>query len=212
LCEAAGANVQELAKGIGLDGRIGGKFLHPGPGFGGSCFPKDTLALVRTGQEFGARSRIVEAVVDVNEARKKAMAQKVVDACDGSIAGKTIAILGVTFKPNTDDMRDSPSLAILPALQAAGAKLRAYDPIGMDEARKLLDDVSWGAGAYEILDGADAMVIITEWNEFRALDLGRVRSLMAAPVVVDLRNVYRPEEMADAGFTYVSIGRAPVRA
>jgi UDPglucose 6-dehydrogenase len=170
------------------------------------------LALVRTGQEFGARSRIVEAVVDVNEARKKAMAQKVVDACDGSIAGKTIAILGVTFKPNTDDMRDSPSLAILPALQAAGAKLRAYDPIGMDEARKLLDDVSWGAGAYEILDGADAMVIITEWNEFRALDLGRVRSLMAAPVVVDLRNVYRPEEMADAGFTYVSIGRAPVRA
>ncbi|MDP6351893.1 MAG: UDP-glucose/GDP-mannose dehydrogenase family protein [Alphaproteobacteria bacterium] len=212
LCEAAGANVQELAKGIGLDGRIGGKFLHPGPGFGGSCFPKDTLALVRTGQEFGARSHIVEAVVDVNEARKKAMAQKVVDACDGSIAGKTIAILGVTFKPNTDDMRDSPSLAILPALQAAGAKLRAYDPIGMDEARKLLDDVSWGAGAYEILDGADAMVIITEWNEFRALDLGRVRSLMAAPVVVDLRNVYRPEEMADAGFTYVSIGRAPVRA
>jgi len=207
LCERVGADVHDVARGIGLDGRIGRKFLHPGPGYGGSCFPKDTLALVRTAQEAGAPLRIVETVVDINDKRKPRMAEKVIDACGGSVAGKTIAVLGLTFKPNTDDMRDSPSLDIVPALQKAGATIRAYDPEGMDEARALLDGVVWCEDAYGTLDGADALVIITEWNEFRALDLGRVKSAMAQPVMVDLRNIYNPVEMAAAGFAYSCVGR-----
>jgi UDPglucose 6-dehydrogenase len=210
LCEQVGANVQDVAKGIGMDGRIGAKFLHPGPGYGGSCFPKDTLALVRTAQEYGAPLRIVESVVEINEQRKTRMAEKVIAACGGSVAGKTIALLGLTFKPNTDDMRDSASLAIVPELQQGGAAIRAYDPQGMEEAKKLLHDLTWCDDAYETMEGADAVVIITEWNEFRALDLGRARTLMKAPVMVDLRNIYTPAEMAEAGFAYISVGRAPV--
>jgi UDPglucose 6-dehydrogenase len=212
LCEQVGADVQDVAKGIGLDGRIGSKFLHAGPGYGGSCFPKDTLALVRTAREKGAPSRIVEAVADVNEARKMRMAEKVIAVCGGSAEGKTIGVLGLTFKPNTDDMRDSPSLVIVPALRAAGARVRAYDPIAMDVARPLseLDGVEFGASAYDVADGADALVLITEWNQFRALDLERLKSIMASPVIVDLRNIYQPEEMADMGFRYVSIGRPEV--
>jgi len=210
LCEATGADVQDVARGIGLDGRIGAKFLHAGPGFGGSCCPKDTLALLQTAKALGVPARIVEAVVAVNEARKRAMAGKVIAACGGSVDGKTIAVLGLTFKPNTDDMRDAPSLVIVPALQAAGATVRVFDPVGMDEARKLLDDVTWGASAYEIMDGADALVIITEWNEFRALDLGRVKAALRAPVMIDLRNIYSPDEMRAAGIAYTGVGRAPV--
>ncbi len=207
LCEMVGGNVHDVARGMGLDGRIGGKFLHPGPGYGGSCFPKDTLALVRTAQTVGAEMKIVESVVDVNANRKKAMAQRVVAACQGSVVGKTIALLGVTFKPNTDDMRESPSLDIVPALQKAGATVKAYDPAGMDDARTMLSDVQWCEDTYEVLDDADALVIVTEWNEFRSLDLERVRSLLKEPVIVDLRNIYDPEIMAEAGFRYSSIGR-----
>ena len=207
LCEQVGANVQDVAKGIGMDGRIGSKFLHPGPGYGGSCFPKDTLALVRTGQEYGAPLRIVESVVEINEERKGRMAEKVVAGCGGSVKDKTIAVLGLTFKPNTDDMRDSASLAIVPALQKGGATIRAYDPEGMEEAKRLLRDIAWCDDAYETMEGADAVVIITEWNEFRALDLGRVKTLMRAPVMIDLRNIYKPSEMAAAGFAYTSVGR-----
>ena len=207
LCEAVGANVQEVARGIGLDGRIGSKFLHAGPGYGGSCFPKDTLALVRTAQSAAAPTKIVEAVVDINAARKKKMADRVLAACGGSLEGKTIAVLGLTFKPNTDDMRDSPSLDIVPALQAAGATVRAFDPAGMGEAQDLLDNVRYAEGPYQTLDGADAVVIITEWDEFRALDLERVKSLLKTPIMIDLRNIYRPEEMAESGFEYHSIGR-----
>jgi UDPglucose 6-dehydrogenase len=210
LCEKVGADVHDVARGIGLDGRIGSKFLHAGPGYGGSCFPKDTLALVRTAEQAGAPMRIVESVIAVNDARKKEMATKIVEHCGGSIAGKTIAVLGLTFKPNTDDMRDAPSLDILPALIEAGAAVRAYDPEGLDEAKKLLDGVAWCEGAYEALEGADALVIITEWNAFRALDLERVKELMKAPVMVDLRNIYDPREMAAAGFDYTGIGR-PMR-
>jgi UDPglucose 6-dehydrogenase len=210
LCEKVGADVQQVAKGIGLDGRIGSKFLHPGPGYGGSCFPKDTLALVRTAQESGAPSRIVETVVEVNDARKQAMAEKVIAACGGSVEGATIAVLGLAFKPNTDDMRDSPSLTIVPALQAAGAIVRAYDPEAMEAAAPLLPGVSLGGSAYEIIEGADALLVITEWNQFRALDFARVKAAMRKPVVVDLRNIYQPEEMAAAGFTYLSIGRPGV--
>jgi len=210
LCEKVGADVHDVARGIGLDGRIGRKFLHAGPGYGGSCFPKDTLALVRTAKQAGAPTRIVESVIAVNIARKKQMAAKIVEHCGGSIAGKTIAVLGLTFKPNTDDMRDAPSLDILPALIEAGAAVRAYDPEGLDEAKKLLDGVVWCDGAYEALEGADALVIITEWNAFRALDLTRVKELMKAPVMVDLRNIYDPREMAAAGFDYTGIGR-PMR-
>lgn len=210
LCEKVGADVHDVARGIGLDGRIGRKFLHAGPGYGGSCFPKDTLALVRTAKQAGAPTRIVESVIAVNNARKKQMAAKIVEHCGGSIAGKTIAVLGLTFKPNTDDMRDAPSLDILPALIEAGAAVRAYDPEGLDEAKKLLDGVVWCEGAYEALEGADALVIITEWNAFRALDLARVKELMKAPVMVDLRNIYDPREMAAAGFDYTGIGR-PMR-
>ena len=208
LCEAVGADVQEVARGIGLDGRIGGKFLNAGPGYGGSCFPKDTLALVRTADDAGAPIRLVQTTVEVNDARKKAMAGKVMQALGGEVAGKTIAVLGLTFKPNTDDMRDAPSLDIVPALQAAGARVQAFDPEGMHEAAKLLNDVDFREGPYEAVEGADALVILTEWDQFRALDLNRVRLLMQQPVIADLRNVYRPAEMRARGFTYVSIGRA----
>jgi UDPglucose 6-dehydrogenase len=207
LCEKVGADVHDLAKGIGLDGRIGAKFLHPGPGYGGSCFPKDTLALVRTAEEYGAPIGLVEHVVASNDRRKKAMAARIVEACGGTIKGKTIAVLGVTFKPNTDDMRDSPSLNIIPALQAAGAEIRAFDPEGMKEAKELLAGVTWCQDAYEAMEGADALTVLTEWNEFRALDTGRMKKNLNAPVVIDLRNIYNPAEMKDAGFTYSCIGR-----
>jgi UDPglucose 6-dehydrogenase len=207
LSEAVGADVQEVAKGIGLDGRIGPKFLHAGPGYGGSCFPKDTLALVRTAEEAGTPLRIVEAVVDINDKRKKQMAQRVIEACGGSVEGKTIAILGLAFKPNTDDMRDAPSLDIIPALQAAGATLRVFDPEAMDEARSLIDGVEWCADAYDTMEGADALAILTEWNAFRALDVERMKSLMRGNVMVDLRNIYNPVDMAAAGMRYSSIGR-----
>ena len=207
LCEKVGANVQDVARGIGLDGRIGGKFLHPGPGYGGSCFPKDTLALVRTAQDVASPLRIIEQVVDVNDARKRAMAGKIIDACGGSVDGKTIAVLGLTFKPNTDDMRDSPSLDIVPALQAAGAHVRAYDPEGMEEAKTLLDGLEWCEDAYTTMKDADALVVVTEWNQFRNLNLRRVKDLLKSPVFVDLRNIYKPVDMAAAGFDYVSVGR-----
>ncbi|MGD0141789.1 MAG: UDP-glucose/GDP-mannose dehydrogenase family protein [Rhizomicrobium sp.] len=208
LCEKVGADIQDVARGIGLDGRIGSKFLHAGPGFGGSCFPKDTLALLKTSQDSGAPARIVETVVQVNETRKRVMADKIVEAF-GGVSGKTVAVLGLTFKPNTDDMREAPSLVIVPVLQAAGARVRAYDPEGMNEAKKLLN-VELCADAYEAITGADGVVILTEWNEFRALDLTRLRSLLTRPLMVDLRNIYRPTHMAEAGFTYVSIGRATI--
>jgi UDPglucose 6-dehydrogenase len=207
LCEKVGADVQDIARGIGLDGRIGRKFLHAGPGYGGSCFPKDTLALVRTARDKGAPLKIVETVVAVNDTRKRAMADKIIAACGGSVQGKTIAVLGLTFKPNTDDMRESPSLDIVPALQEAGATVRAFDPQGMGEAKKMLQGVVWCEDAYDTMKGADALAIVTEWNEFRALDLDRVRGLMRSPVLVDLRNIYRPADAAAAGFHYSSIGR-----
>jgi UDPglucose 6-dehydrogenase len=207
LCEKLGADVHDVARGIGLDGRIGRKFLHPGPGYGGSCFPKDTLALIHTAQRAGAPVRIIETVADINDRRKRAMATRIVAACDGSVDGKTVAVLGLTFKPNTDDMRDAPSLEIIPALLEAGAKVRAFDPEGMEQANALLPGVAWCQNAYEAMTGADAVAILTEWNEFRALDLGRVKALMTAPVMVDLRNIYNPADMAAAGFRYSSVGR-----
>ncbi|NWH07853.1 MAG: UDP-glucose/GDP-mannose dehydrogenase family protein [Alphaproteobacteria bacterium] len=207
LCEKVNADVQDVARGIGLDGRIGRKFLNAGPGYGGSCFPKDTLALVRTAESFGAPSRIVEAVVAVNDDRKKQMAEKIKDAFGGSVAGKTVAVLGLTFKPNTDDMRDAPSLGILPALVEAGAKVRAFDPEGMNEAKHLLQGIEFAADEYAAMTGADGVVILTEWNEFRALDLDRVRKLLKQPLMIDLRNIYKPAEMAASGFDYFSIGR-----
>ena len=209
LCERLGADVHDVAKGIGLDGRIGAKFLHPGPGYGGSCFPKDTMALVRTAQESQSPLRIIETVADINTRRKKAMAARVIAAAGGSVAGKTVALLGLTFKPNTDDMRESPSVDIVAALLAAGAKVKAHDPEGMAEAKKLFAGVEFCAGPYEAMQGADALVIVTEWNAFRSLDLARMKSLLRAPVVVDLRNIYNPREMAAAGFRYSSIGRPP---
>lgn len=212
LCELVDANVQDVARGIGLDGRIGAKFLHAGPGYGGSCFPKDTLALLRTAEDLNLPMEIVKATVAVNTQRKKDMAQKVVAACGGSLEGKTVAVLGLTFKPNTDDMRDSPSLDIIPALLAAGAKIRAFDPEGMDEARKLLNGIEYCADAYDTLPGADALAIVTEWNAFRALDMPRVKALMKAPVLVDMRNIYDPGTMGELGFTYISIGRPAVRS
>jgi UDPglucose 6-dehydrogenase len=208
LCEKVGANVQEVARGIGLDRRIGAKFLHAGPGYGGSCFPKDTLALVRTAESAGAATKIVEAVVAINDRRKKHMAERIIAACGGSVEGKTVAVLGLTFKPNTDDMRDAPSLDIVPALQAAGAKIRAFDPAGMGEAEKILKDVVFCEGPYHALEGADAMTLITEWDEFRALDLERLKSLMKSPIMIDLRNVYRPAQMREQGIEYHSIGRS----
>lgn len=208
LCEAVGADVQHVSRGIGLDGRIGAKFLHAGPGYGGSCFPKDTLALVRTARDAGAPVTLVETTVKVNDTRKKAMAGRVVDALDGDVRGKTIAVLGLAFKPNTDDMRDAPALDIIPALQAMGAKIQAFDPEAMHEAQKLLTDIDYKTGPYEALEGADAMVLITEWDRFRALDLDRVKALLKTPVVVDLRNIYSPEQVRAAGLRYSSIGRA----
>lgn len=208
LCEQVGANVQEVARGIGLDNRIGSKFLHAGPGYGGSCFPKDTLALIKTAQDYNAPTRIVETVAAVNDQRKRAMGRKVIAACGGSVRDKTIAILGLTFKPNTDDMRDAPSIAIATALQDAGAHVRGYDPEGMEQARPVLPDVELCGDAYSCLTGADALVIVTEWNEFRALDLKRAHKLLKTPVVVDLRNIYRPEDMERLGFTYTSVGRS----
>ena len=207
LCEKLGANVQDVARGIGLDNRIGSKFLHAGPGYGGSCFPKDTLALLRTAQEAGSPVRIVETVAAANELRKRRMADKVLDACGGSVTGKTIAVLGLAFKPNTDDMRDAPSLAIIPALQSLGASVRAFDPESMAQARPLLPGVTFCDEPYSCIEGADALVIVTEWDAFRALDLDRVKASLAEPVVVDLRNIYRPAEMARKGFRYVSVGR-----
>jgi UDPglucose 6-dehydrogenase len=207
LCEQVGANVQEVARGIGLDNRIGKKFLNAGPGYGGSCFPKDTLALMRTAQEANAPVTIVEATVASNTNRKKRMASKVIKACGGDVQGKTIGILGLTFKPNTDDMRDSPSLDIIPALLAAGAKIRAYDPEGMEEAKKELAGIEMMGGPYEVADNADAIVILTEWDQFRALDFERIATQMRKPVMVDLRNIYNPADLRQDGFTYVSIGR-----
>jgi len=207
LCEQTDANVQEVARGIGLDNRIGKKFLHAGPGYGGSCFPKDTLALVRTAQEAGAPLRLIETVVDINDKRKEAMAGKVIRAAGGSVEGKTVAVLGLTFKPNTDDMREAPSLDIIPALQKAGAKVRAYDPAGLEEAEKLFSGVEFTTGPYLCVEGADLLVIITEWNEFRALDLDRLKAALHEPLIVDLRNIYDPVEMAGHGFRYVSVGR-----
>ena len=208
LCEKVGADVQELAKGIGLDGRIGGKFLHAGPGYGGSCFPKDTEALVRSARDAEAPITIVEQVITVNAERKEAMARKIIAACGGSVEGKTVAVLGLTFKPNTDDMRESTSLVIVPRLIEAGATVRVFDPVGMDEARKIMDGPVWCQDAYDAMDGADAVAILTEWNEFRGLDFRRMGELLKQPIMVDLRNIYRPEEMAAAGFQYTSVGRA----
>ena len=207
LCEALGADVQQVARGIGLDNRIGSKFLHAGPGYGGSCFPKDTLALVRTAVDAGSPMRLVETTVKVNDARKKAMAGKISRALGGDLKGKTIGVLGLTFKPNTDDMRDAPSLDIVPALQAMGARVQAFDPEGTVEARLLLKDVDFKAGPYDAVQDADAVVILTEWDQFRALDLDRVRLLMREPVIIDLRNIYQPSELHSRGFTYESIGR-----
>ena len=208
LCEAVGADVQQVARGIGLDKRIGSKFLHAGPGYGGSCFPKDTLALVRTATDAGTPVRLIETTVSINDDRKKAMAERVSKALDGDLRGKTVALLGLTFKPNTDDMRDAPSLDVAPALMAAGATVQAFDPEGMHEASKMLDGVVFRDGPYDAVEGADAVVILTEWDQFRALDLDRVKLLLKQPVMVDLRNVYRPDDMRARGFRYSSIGRA----
>ncbi|CAN1507986.1 Ugd Predicted UDP-glucose 6-dehydrogenase [Caulobacteraceae bacterium] len=208
LCEQVGANVQEVARGIGLDNRIGKKFLNAGPGYGGSCFPKDTLALMRTAQEAHAPVTIVEATVASNTNRKKRMASKIIEACGGDVSGKTIGILGLTFKPNTDDMRDSPSLDIVPALLAAGARIQAYDPEGMEEAKKELTGIEMVEGPYSVADNADALVILTEWDQFRALDFERLSRQMKQPIMVDLRNIYNPDDLRQNGFTYVSIGRS----
>ena len=208
LCEAVGANVQDVARGIGLDNRIGGKFLHAGPGYGGSCFPKDTLALLKTAEDYDVPSRIVEAVVQVNEARKRAMGRKIIEAMgDGPVRGKTVGLLGVTFKPNTDDMRDAPSIAIVQALEDAGIRVVAYDPEGMDAAKQIMPNVTFCTDPYAAAEGADALAIVTEWDAFRALDLGRLAGLMAHPVLVDLRNIYKPEEARALGFAYSSVGR-----
>ena len=211
LCEKVGANVQEVARGIGLDNRIGSKFLHAGPGYGGSCFPKDTLALIKTAQDHGAPLRLIETVAAVNDQRKRAMARKIIHACDGSVRGKTIAILGLTFKPNTDDMREAPSLSIIAGLIDGGASVRAYDPEGMEQARHVLDGIEYAEDPYACAEGADALVIVTEWDAFRALDLERIRDALKQPVLVDLRNIYRADDLAEHGFTYVSVGRPELR-
>ncbi len=212
LCEKTGANAQVVAKGIGLDGRIGSKFLHAGPGYGGSCFPKDTLALTQIGQKYNAPQNIVETVVWVNSERQRSMAQRVIDACNGDVTGKRIAVLGVAFKPNTDDVREAPSLQIIPYLQDEGAKIAAYDPAAMEEAQEHLEDVEWCENSYEAAQDADALVIITEWNEFRALSLSRLAEAMKTKRMIDMRNIYNPEDMRERGFHYVSIGRPEVRA
>ncbi|MBM6575427.1 UDP-glucose/GDP-mannose dehydrogenase family protein [Microvirga sp. SRT01] len=207
LCEKVGADVQDVARGIGLDKRIGDKFLHAGPGYGGSCFPKDTLALLKTADDFEAPQRIVETVAAVNDHRKRAMGRKVIAAMGGDVRGKTVAVLGLTFKPNTDDMRDSPAIAVIQTLQDAGATVRAYDPEGMEQAKQVLDTVVYCEGAYQTMEGADALAIVTEWDAFRALDLRRVKSLLTEPVIVDLRNVYPRDMVEEAGFTYYAVGR-----
>jgi UDPglucose 6-dehydrogenase len=207
LCEAVGADVQEVARGIGLDGRIGSKFLHAGPGYGGSCFPKDTLALVKTAQDVGSPVRLIETTVAINDQRKRAMARKVVAAAGGDVRGKKVAVLGLTFKPNTDDMREAPSLSIVQALQDGGAKVAAYDPEGTEQARGMMEGVAFGKGPYDVAEGADVLVIVTEWDAFRALDFKRLKAVMKAPVLVDLRNVYRPGEVEKHGFRYTGIGR-----
>lgn len=211
LCEKVGANVQDVARGMGSDKRIGPKFLHPGPGYGGSCFPKDTLTLVKTAQDYDTPLRIVETVIAVNEQRKRNMAKKIIAACGGSVRGKTIALLGLAFKLNTDDMRDAPAISIVTALQDAGAKVRAYDPKSMEQARLVMPNVQFCKSAYDCVVGASALAIVTEWEEFRALDLARVKSQMDHPVLVDFRNIYEPAEAARHGFTYLSVGRGPVR-
>ncbi|WP_119390952.1 UDP-glucose dehydrogenase family protein [Taklimakanibacter lacteus] len=207
LCEHAGADVQDVARGIGLDNRIGSKFLHAGPGYGGSCFPKDTTALIRIAQDFASPLRLVETTVAINENRRRAMGRKIATACGGDLAGKTVALLGVTFKPNTDDIREAPALAIIQALQDGGAHVRLYDPAGMDAARATIEGVEFGGSAYEVAEGADALVIVTEWEEFRALDFRMLGQIMRSPSLVDLRNVYRREDIARHGFRYFSIGR-----
>ena len=208
VCEAVGADISALAKAIGMDGRIGGKFLHPGPGYGGSCFPKDTLALMRIVQEYGESLRIVAAAVEVNSAQKARMVKKIRDMLGGSEAGKTIAVLGLTFKPETDDMRDAPAVSILPALLEKGARIRAHDPKGMEEAKKYLPpEVEYVRNAYDACAGADAVVLMTEWNQYRALDLAQIRATMNSPVFIDLRNVYDPEKMKAEGFQYTGVGR-----
>jgi UDPglucose 6-dehydrogenase len=207
LCEKVGADVQQVARGIGLDNRIGAKFLHAGPGFGGSCFPKDVRALIKTAQDQDVPLRILDAVVSANENRKRAMARKVSAMFSGALRGKTIAMLGLTFKPNTDDMREAPSISIITALQDMGAKVQAFDPAGMDQAKAVLKDVVYCEGPYECVDGADALVIATEWEQFRALDFRRLHDRMACPVIVDLRNIYRPEDVSKFGFAYSCVGR-----
>ena len=211
LCEAVGADVQDVARGMGLDRRIGLKYLHAGPGYGGSCFPKDAAALARTSEDFGSPVQIVNSVIAINTARRMEMVDKVVAACGGTVDGSKIATLGLTFKPNTDDIRDAPSLDIISALQAAGASISAYDPVGMVAAQEYLSDVTWGSSAYDIMEGAKALVIITEWNEFRALDLSRIKSLMAEPLIIDLRNIYRLEDMSNEGIRYISVGRPEIK-
>jgi UDPglucose 6-dehydrogenase len=207
LAEKVGADVQEVARGIGLDNRIGAKFLHAGPGYGGSCFPKDTRALLKTAQETGAALRIVDATVSANDVRKNAMAGKLLSALGGKIDGKTVAVLGLTFKPNTDDMREAPSIPLIAALQKHGAAVRAYDPAGMEQAKPLLEGVTFCADAYECAKGASALVIVTEWEQFRDLDFTRLKEEMAQPILVDLRNVYKPHEVTRYGFKYESVGR-----
>jgi UDPglucose 6-dehydrogenase len=207
LCEKVGGNVQDVARGIGLDNRIGSKFLHAGPGYGGSCFPKDTLALLKTAEDYDSPLRIVEAVAKVNESRKRAMGRKVIDALGTDVRGKQIAMLGLTFKPNTDDMRDAPSIAIAQTLHDAGVNIAAYDPEGMELAAPMMPHVVMKDDVYAAIEGADAVVIVTEWDAFRALDLSRIRKLAKAPVLVDLRNIYNPDEMRAAGFAYTSVGR-----
>ena len=207
LCEACGADVQSVGKGMGLDSRIGAKFLQPGPGYGGSCFPKDTLALVRTGETYNAHMSVVENVAQSNNKRKQSMAQKIARAAGGDIRGKTVAVLGVTFKANTDDMRESPSLDVIPGLQEAGAKIQAFDPEGMEEARLIFENVEWFHDTYGALEGADFCVILTEWNAFKGLDLKRVKDTLREPLLIDLRNLYEPSDLAQQGFMYVSVGR-----
>ncbi|KWV43985.1 UDP-glucose 6-dehydrogenase, partial [Bradyrhizobium macuxiense] len=210
LSEKVGADVQEVARGIGLDNRIGSKFLHAGPGFGGSCFPKDTRALIKIAQDHDVQLRIVEAVLGVNDIRKRAMARKVANLSGGSLRGKTVAVLGLTFKPDTDDMREAPSIPLVTGLLDMGARVRAHDPVGMEQARKELPDIEYCDDAYECAKGADAMVVVTEWVQYRTLDLERLKADMKQPVVIDLRNIYRPEDMAAHGFAYDSVGRAPL--
>jgi UDPglucose 6-dehydrogenase len=207
LCEHVGANVQDVARGIGLDNRIGTKFLNAGPGYGGSCFPKDTLALVKTAQDHESPIRLIETTVAVNDDRKRKMGRKAVKALGGDVRGKTIAVLGLTFKPETDDMRDSPAISIIQTMKDAGAAIKAYDPEGMENAKKLIEGITFSDSAYDAAEGADAVVIITEWNAFRALDLERLKTIMKSPVLVDLRNIYRKDEVARYGFTYTCIGR-----